>query len=90
MTNAKCTRCGAFATGNSLEDARNKINHAIGLSRGIPCGDNYNCVVTVANQDDESPPDASPTTKTESASYKKVTAKSAKNIKLDESKDSKE
>jgi len=27
-----------------MEDARSKMNHAIGKSRGIKCGDNYNCI----------------------------------------------
>lgn len=27
-----------------MEDARDTMNHAVGLSRGIKCGDNYNCI----------------------------------------------
>lgn len=50
MTEAKCTRCGATVTGDSLEDARAKMNHAIGLSRGIKCGDNYNCVEEIKKE----------------------------------------
>lgn len=84
MTEANCTRCGASATGNSFEDASAKINHAIGLSRNIPCGDNYNCVVEVKKESynkiesksgekiklDESPPDAAPKPKTKSKAIK--------------------
>lgn len=50
MITAKCTRCGATSTGDSFEDARAKMDHAIGLSRGIKCGDNYNCVVEVKDE----------------------------------------
>jgi hypothetical protein len=85
MITAKCTRCGATATGDSFDDARVKMDHAPGLSRGIPCGDNYNCVEKVIEKT-ESPSDASLATKTDSASYTKVTGKSAEKIKSDESK----
>lgn len=44
MTLAKCTRCGASSIGGTFEEASLLIDHAVGLSRGIPCGDNYNCV----------------------------------------------
>ncbi len=44
MTIAKCTRCGGSAQGDSFEEASSKINHAVGLSRGIKCGDNWNKV----------------------------------------------
>lgn len=27
-----------------MELARSIMNHAVGLSRGIKCGDNYNCI----------------------------------------------
>jgi len=47
MTTANCTRCNATATGGTLEEATLLLNHAVGLSRGIPCGDNYNCVVEI-------------------------------------------
>ncbi len=50
MTEAKCTRCGGTASGDSFDDARAAINHAPGLSRGIKCGDNCNCVVIVADE----------------------------------------
>ena len=88
-TEAKCTKCGGTATGDSFDDARAKINHAPGLSRGIKCGDNYNCVEKVIEKT-ESPPDASLTTKTDSGTFTKVTGKSGKNIKFDESKPTKE
>ncbi len=50
LTLAKCTKCGGKATGDSFEDARSKINHAVGLSRGIKCGDNYNRVEEIKDK----------------------------------------
>ena len=44
MVIAHCTRCLGKAQGKTFEEASSKINHAVSLSRGIPCGDNYNCV----------------------------------------------
>ena len=36
-----------MSSGNDFADARSKINHAVGLSRGIHCGDNYNQVYEI-------------------------------------------
>lgn len=47
MVLAKCTRCGGSATGDTFEEAKLKINCAVGLSRGIKCGKNYGCIVEV-------------------------------------------
>ena len=47
MTTAKCNRCGGTAEGATFEEASQKINHAVGLSRGIKCGDNYGNVVEI-------------------------------------------
>jgi len=47
MSDVTCTRCGAKATGATFEEASSKIDHAIGKSRGIPCGRHYKCVVEV-------------------------------------------
>lgn len=48
---AKCQRCGGSATSEiSFEDARKKINHAVALSRGIKCGDNYGRVVEIIDE----------------------------------------
>jgi len=44
MAKAKCFRCGASATADTFEQASKQLNHAVGLSRGIKCGDNYNKV----------------------------------------------
>jgi len=44
LTKAKCIKCGGSAIGDTFEIARKLINHAVGLSRGIKCGDNYNLV----------------------------------------------
>ena len=51
MAKALCRRCKGTAEGSTFEEASSKINHAVGLSRGIKCGDNYNCV---EEQKDES------------------------------------
>jgi outer membrane biosynthesis protein TonB len=47
MVTAKCNRCHGSADGKTMQEARSKINHAQGKSRGIPCGNSYNCVVEV-------------------------------------------
>ncbi len=47
MSKAKCTRCGGIAEGKTFEEASSKIDHAVGLSRGRPCGNNYGCVIQV-------------------------------------------
>jgi len=44
MTQARCMKCGGSATADTYEQARALINHAVGLGRGIKCGDNYNMV----------------------------------------------
>ena len=55
MTIAKCSRCGGKAQGESFEEASSKINHAVGLSRGIKCGDNYNMVSEIKDSTQEKP-----------------------------------
>ncbi len=45
LTTAKCNRCGGSATADSFEKAKLLIDHAVGLSRNLPCGDSYNAVV---------------------------------------------
>jgi chorismate synthase len=47
MVTAKCTKCLGSSEGKTMQEARDKLNHAVGLTRGIKCGDNYNCVVEV-------------------------------------------
>lgn len=47
MVIAKCKRCLATGTGSSFEEASNDINHARGLSRGVPCGPSFNKVIQV-------------------------------------------
>ena len=46
MVTAKCTRCLGSATGKTFDEASAAINHAVGISRSIPCGDNYGCVIS--------------------------------------------
>ena len=41
MVKAKCFKCGASAIDDTFEQARQKLDHSVGLSRGIKCGDNY-------------------------------------------------
>ncbi len=50
MTQAKCLKCGGSATADTFEQAKNLINHAVGLSRGIKCGDNYNAVQEIKSE----------------------------------------
>ena len=64
MITAKCNRCGGTALGNSFEEASQKINHAVGLGRGIKCGDNYNQVCKIEDSTPTKPtvtkPEVSP------------------------------
>lgn len=50
LVTAKCNKCGGSATGSTFEEAREKLDHAPALSRGIHCGDNYNAVVQVKDE----------------------------------------
>ena len=50
MAKAKCFRCGATAIGDTFEKARNKLNHSVGLSRGIKCGDSYGTVKEIKDK----------------------------------------
>lgn len=56
MTKAKCFKCGASATGKTFEEARQKLDHAVGMSRGIKCGDNYGKVFEVKDKPKPPPP----------------------------------
>lgn len=47
MSEAKCKRCLGVGEGPTFEQAANNINHAVALSRGIPCGASYNRVVEI-------------------------------------------
>ena len=51
LTKAKCIKCGGNAIADTYEQARKLINHAVGLSRGIKCGDNYNMVQEIKSHD---------------------------------------
>ena len=59
MATAKCFKCGGSAIADTFEQARNMINHAVGLSRGIKCGDNYGRVQEIDKkpQKTSSPPE---------------------------------
>ncbi len=56
MITAKCNRCGGTATGLTYEEASAKINHAVGLGKGIKCGANYNQVYEVKPPVPKEPP----------------------------------
>lgn len=47
MSEAKCLKCSGSAFGDTYEQAKNNINHAVGLGRGIKCGDSYGCVTEI-------------------------------------------
>ena len=49
MAKAKCFHCGASAIGDTFEQARKKLDHAVGLSRGIKCGDSYGRVKEIVD-----------------------------------------
>lgn len=44
MAKAKCFHCGATAIDETFEQARKKLDHSVGLSRGVKCGDSYDRV----------------------------------------------
>ena len=51
MVTAKCIKCGGSAIADTFEKARKLINHAVALSRGIKCGDNYNMVQEIKSKE---------------------------------------
>jgi len=55
LSTAKCTHCGGDAEGETFEIAARKINHAVGLSRGIKCGTNYNRVIDTTPKEEPKP-----------------------------------
>lgn len=59
QSKAKCFRCGAYAQANTFEQARNKLDHAIGLARGIKCGNSYGKVKEIGKP---KPPQPQPQT----------------------------
>lgn len=61
MSKAKCFRCGASATADTYEQARKELNHSIGLSRGIKCGDSYGRVQEIEKQTTQKTKQSSPT-----------------------------
>ncbi len=61
MIQAKCNKCGGTAFGETFVEASGNINHAVGLSRGIKCGANYNCVCQI---EDSTPKKPTPKTET--------------------------
>jgi len=49
MAKAKCFHCGASAIADTFEEARKKLNHSVGLSRGIKCGDSIGKVKEIVD-----------------------------------------
>ena len=49
MVLAKCTRCGGSGTDSTFEKASSNINHAVGKTRGVPCGPSFNRVIQVGD-----------------------------------------
>jgi len=81
LVDIRCYKCGAKSSGDSMEDARSKMDHSIGRSRGIKCGDNYNCI-------EEIQPKSIPVTvpkQTVNDSFSNVESKSGDVIVSDES-----
>ena len=66
------------------------MNHAVGLSRGIKCGDNYNCIEEIVDKIKDpkalKPKTPEPVSET---SYQHVEGKSTTNTIVDEAKQSK-
>ena len=83
MVRAKCYKCGAGGVAETFKQARALINHSLGLSRGIKCGDSYNCIQEIK---DDTIPTKPITTKTDEGTYHKVEGKSTKNLTVDEEK----
>ncbi len=81
MAKALCRRCKGTAEGSTFEEASLKINHAVGLSRSIPCGASYGCVVDVSSKS-TTPPKTPPSTQAP-----KTTIGKAKNPKTTTLKD---
>ena len=63
LVTAKCIKCGGSAIADTFEKARQLINHAVALSRGIKCGDNYNMVQEIKSQGDAKKTHKAETTK---------------------------
>ena len=72
VVTAKCTRCGGSAIGSTFTEASSKINHAVGLSRGIKCGDNWNKVQEIKDVTTTPTTVSKPVSKPETVSTPKV------------------
>ena len=75
MTQAKCNKCGGSAVSDTYEKARALINHAVGLSRGIKCGDNYNQVCEIKSKVAPSKSESKPVENTPKSESKPSTEK---------------
>jgi len=99
LVDIRCYKCGGKASGDTFEDARTKLNHAVGKSRGIKCGDNYNCIEEIKDSTVQESTTQEETPKAEipepvntepvssEASYKNVEGKTGEHVTFDESTD---
>ena len=81
LTTAKCIKCGGSAIADTFEQARNLINHAVGLSRGIKCGDSYNRVKEIKSKDTAKPKISKPVSETKTTETKITETKTTKTSK---------
>ena len=93
MINIRCWKCGGKSSGDTINEARSKLNHAVGLSRGIKCGDNYNCIEEIVDpkalkSESETVPETPAEPVSSEASYKNVEGKSTEHVTFDEAKQS--
>ena len=64
MITAKCQRCEATAESDTFKNARQLIDHAVGRSRGIPCGDSYGAVIEIKDNTQKTKPQSTKPTET--------------------------
>ena len=60
MGTLSCIRCKATAEGNTFEEADEKIDHAIGTSKGWPCSGNPDFLVWSGGKSVKSEPSPEP------------------------------
>lgn len=80
MATAECFKCGGSAIADTYEQARKLINHAVGMSRGIKCGDTYNFVQEIGKKI-LTPAPETPKVETNTKPEKKTTSEKSKTKK---------
>lgn len=86
LVTAKCFRCYGSATGGTFEEASLLIDHSVGLSRGIPCGDNYNAVQEIKENTIPTKTDDTLFNKVEPIPTEKIISNESKNTSKKKSK----